>query len=280
MLLLAHCARPGMVEVVTVDHGLRAESAAEAQFVAKVCSTLDIPHSIVMVEVAPGNLQEQARLARYAAMAKWLEHSGLPRLATAHHADDQAETLMMRLNRSSGVSGLAGVRTCGIIPGDEHIPLIRPLLGWRRAELAEIVTRAGIDAIDDPSNLDTAFDRVRMRENLANADWLDITAIGRSAAHMSDADEALDWMARREWDDRVEVSDDAIRYRPEAPRAVRLRIVAHAIAILGKPPRGRTVSALLDALEAGEGGNIAGVSAMVDNDRWRFTPEPSRSSAR
>jgi tRNA(Ile)-lysidine synthase len=132
LLLLAHAAMPGLVEAATVDHGLRSESADEAAFVAEICGKLGVPHATLKVTVGAGNLQAEARAARYAALAGWMAERGLAALATAHHADDQAETLILRLNRGSGVAGLAGVRARGLVPGT-RLPLLRPLLGWRRA---------------------------------------------------------------------------------------------------------------------------------------------------
>ncbi len=202
MLLLAHAAMPGEFEAATVDHGLRAEAAEEAAFVARTCAARGIAHAVLRVEVAPGNVQDEARRARYAALAAWAGERGLAALATAHHADDQAETVLMRLNRGSGLGGLSGVRARGTVPGGT-LPVLRPLLGWRRAELAALVAGAGIEAVSDPSNADPRFDRVRMRTALAEADWLDAAAIAQSAAHLADAKEALDWAMEREWDANV-----------------------------------------------------------------------------
>ena len=190
LLVLAHAALPGRVEAATVDHGLRPEAGAEAAEVARVCEALGVPHAILPVDVAPGNLQAEARMARYAALAEWVEERGLAALATAHQADDQAETLLMRLNRASGVAGLAGARARGRVPGTA-IPLLRPVLEWRRAELGDVVRGAGLTAAEDPSNSDDRFDRVRMRKALAEADWIDVDAVARSAAHLAEADDAL-----------------------------------------------------------------------------------------
>ncbi|HWU02750.1 MAG TPA: tRNA lysidine(34) synthetase TilS, partial [Novosphingobium sp.] len=168
LLLLAAAALPGRVMAATVDHGLRAESAAEAAEVARVCTQIGVSHATLAIAVADGNVQAQARAGRYAALAQWAQQAGVAALCSAHHADDQAETLLMRLNRGSGVAGLAGVRERGLVPGT-RLPLLRPVLGWRRAELAGVVAEAGFAAADDPSNRDDAYDRVRMRKALAGA---------------------------------------------------------------------------------------------------------------
>lgn len=275
MLLLAQAAIPGQFEVATVDHGLRPESAAEAEFVARTCAALGVPHETLRVEVAAGNLQDEARGARYAALASWAAERGLAALATAHHADDQAETVLMRLNRGSGLAGLAGVRARGTVPGGK-LALVRPLLDWRREELAAIVARAGLAAVDDPSNADPRFDRARIRAALAAADWLDPAAIAQSAAHLAEAEETLAWAFDLEWDLWVEVDDGAVRYTPHAPRALVLRVVERIIAGFRGDPRGGAVARLVESLEAGQPGTLAGVVARVEDDSWLFRPESGR----
>ncbi|HYJ81999.1 MAG TPA: tRNA lysidine(34) synthetase TilS, partial [Allosphingosinicella sp.] len=170
LLLLAHAARPGRVSVATVDHGLRPESADEAAAVARLCGGIGVAHAILPARVQSEGegLQAAARKARYAALAAWMDERGLGLLLTAHHCDDQAETLLMRLARGSGVAGLAGVRAIGTVPGSGgRLRLGRPLLGWRRSELEAVVAAAGIEPARDPSNSDERFDRVRIRRRLA-----------------------------------------------------------------------------------------------------------------
>ena len=142
LLLLAHRALPGQIAVASIDHGLRPEAAGEVALVERIAAARGIPFTPLTVTLAPGNTQARAREARYAALAEWAESEGLGAVATAHHADDQAETLLMRLNRASGVAGLAGVRPRGVVPGTA-IPLLRPVLDWRRAELGAAVRAAG-----------------------------------------------------------------------------------------------------------------------------------------
>jgi tRNA(Ile)-lysidine synthase len=276
LLLLAAAAFPDGIEAATVDHGLRAESAAEAADVAQICARLGVPHAVLTVEVAPGNVQAEARHARYAALAGWIAARGLAALATAHHADDQAETLLLRLNRASGVAGLAGARARGAVPGTP-IPLLRPLLAWRKDELVELVAAAGLVAAQDPSNADDRFDRARLRKVLAQADWLDVPAIAASAAHIAEADAALDWAARREWAERVATEGMGITYRPQAPRAIALRVVARIVSQLdGEEPRGGAVARLFDALVEGRTASIGQLVARPALGGWSFTKAPVR----
>jgi tRNA(Ile)-lysidine synthase len=276
LLLLAHAALPGRVEAATVDHGLRPESADEAAMVAAVCAKLGIPHAALKVALAEGNLQAEARTARYAALAGWMAERGLAALATAHHADDQAETLLLRLNRGSGVAGLAGVRAKGQVPGT-RLPLLRPLLGWRRAELGGVVAQAGIAAAQDPSNDAERFDRVRIRKALATADWLDIDALAASAGHLADADAALDWAAAREWSECVSPAPMGLTYRPQAPRAVALRVLARIVRELGGGEvRGGQLARLFDSLVARQPASIGSLVARALPEGWSFTRAPKR----
>lgn len=280
LLLLARTALPGEVEAATVDHGLRSGSAEEAAMVGRLCAALDICHAVLAVTVDEGNLQTQAREARYAAMAQWAAERGLSALATAHHADDQAETLLMRLNRGSGAAGLAGVRARGLVPGTS-VPLLRPLLDWRRADLAKVVAAAGIEAAADPSNLDERFDRVRIRLAMTAADWLDPLALARSAAHLADADAALDWAARGEWAEQVAKGPLGMTYRPRAPRAIALRVLARIVTELGgEKPRGGAVARLFDSLVARQPASIGALVARPMPDGWHFTRAPLRKGAK
>lgn len=280
LLLLAHAARPGQVEAATVDHRLRAGSAGEAAMVAQVCVSLNVPHTALAVTVGEGNLQAAAREARYSALIGWAAERGLAALVTAHHADDQAETLLMRLNRGSGVAGLAGVRARGLAPGSQ-LPLLRPLLDWRRAELAGIVAAAELTAAADPSNRDDRFARVRLRHVLAEADWLDPAALARSAAHLADADAALEWAARREWSEQVETGPMGVTYRPRAPRAIALRVLMRIVTELdGEEPRGSAVARLFDSLAGRQPGSIGTLVARPLPDGWHFMRAPMRKATR
>jgi tRNA(Ile)-lysidine synthase len=276
LLLLAAAALPGRVEAATVDHQLRAENHEEARFVAELCAGLGVPHAILPVMLGPGNVQAQARAARYAALGEWAQAQGLAAIATGHHADDQAETLLLRLNRASGVAGLAGARERGRVPGCA-VPVLRPLLDWRREELARLAQAARIVPVTDPSNADQRFDRARLRKALAQADWLDPLAIAQSAAHLADADEALAWAARREWDESVRKQPFGLVYRARAPRAVALRVIARIVSELGgEEPRGGQIAGVFEALVSGSPASIGNLVARAERDGWTFSTAPKR----
>ena len=242
--------------------------------------------------LAKGNTQAQARAARYAALAGWAAAAGLGAVATAHHADDQAETLLMRLNRGSGLAGLAGVRARSVIEGTE-IPLLRPLLGWRKAGLAEIVAAAGITPAEDPSNANPEFDRVRIRQALARADWLDPVQIVASAAHIAEGWQALEWYAEIDWHEMVmrEQGDGdtpGFSYCANVPRIIAIETIIRIIHELGGHATRSEAARAWDRLWAGENASLGGVLAVPGVERvekvgvmmrvWRFRPEPARGS--
>jgi tRNA(Ile)-lysidine synthase len=173
------------------------------------------------------------------------------------------------------VAGLAGVRARGVVPGTQ-LALLRPLLGWRRAELAELVAASGLEPAQDPSNEDPRFDRVRIRAALKAADWLDVAALAASAAHLADAEGALQWATQREWNEAVKVGEGEIRYTPGAPPAIRIRILARAIAMLGVEPRLGSVARLMQRLQNGKDATLGGVVARVDAGTWTLRREPPR----
>jgi tRNA(Ile)-lysidine synthase len=281
LLLLATAARSGEIAAATVDHGLRPESGAEAEHVAAICADLGCPHRILTVAVPAGGegLQGEARRERYRALAGWMAQAGLSSLLTAHHADDQAETLLMRLLRGSGVAGLAGVRARLPLPGAEGGSLLfRPLLGWRREELATIVREAGLDAIDDPSNANEAFDRVRIRRRLAETPWLTADPLARSAAALAEADEALEETAELLFEARVEERGKALVLRPDdLPAELLRRVVLRCLRRIapGAAPRGEQIGALIDQLRRGGTISLAGVKC-IGGAEFRFEAAPPR----
>lgn len=274
MLLLAAEAldREGLA-VATVDHGLRPEAAEECALVADVCRKLGIDCDILRVTVAEGNTQEQARIARYAALGDWARAGSIGAIATAHHADDQAETLLMRLSRGSGLGGLAGIRSRTRIEGCDAV-IVRPLLGFRRDELRAIVEASDFGFVDDPSNLDERYDRVRMRKALAQADWLDAAALARSAAHLEEAEGALQSLADMTWERSARLGDDEIRVPYTNLLDTNARLVRRAMTTLGAII---TLGEVIDFLKTGrERANIVGILVERRDDSYYCSKEPPR----
>ena len=292
MLLLAHAAMPGDIAVISINHGLREEAADEVAFVEAVCGALDVPFKGAEVRVAPGNVQAKARDARYAAMVKWANTHAIGAVATAHHADDQAETLLMRLARGSGLAGLAGVRSWTSLPSSS-IPLIRPMLWARKAELEALLEQAGVSAVNDTSNANRAFDRVRVRDHLAQHDWLDAEALAASAGHLAEGWRALEWYAEMDWEEMVSRDPDAAvqpsyRYYANVPRVIQIETVCRIVAALGGRVTRSEAGRAADRLWRGENASLGGVLATagvetvakvgVEMRVWRFSPEPPRNA--
>ncbi|HEX8214502.1 MAG TPA: tRNA lysidine(34) synthetase TilS [Allosphingosinicella sp.] len=284
LLLLATAGYPGRVHAATVDHHLRPESAEEARFVAGLCARLDVPHSVLPVEVACGGqgMQGEARRARYDALARWAAEQGISTVCTAHHADDQAETVLMRLQRGSGAAGLAGVRPVRKV-GD--LLVARPLLDWSRAQLAALVEEAGLTAIADPSNQDSRFDRVRMRSFLAANPQFEARRLARSAASLGEANQALEWAADLLEAERCAPLDGEWRIdATDLPRELARRLLARALAAIQRDNGLQACSApdlegLLRTLEAGGTGTLAGVMASASGSAWRVRQAPPRRRA-
>jgi tRNA(Ile)-lysidine synthase len=190
---------PPLIHVATVDHGLRLAARAEAQHVAAAAARFGLPHTI-LTWAGPKpktRLQEKAREARYALLSAQARDIGATHVLTAHHADDQAETLLIRLARGSGVTGLAGMRReSSLAPG---LTLVRPLLDLTKADLVAVCRRDGLAFVEDPSNADPAYARARLRGQAAAraALGLDTPTLVRLARRMAEADDALEAEADR-----------------------------------------------------------------------------------
>jgi tRNA(Ile)-lysidine synthase len=284
MLALGHAAFPDRVIAATVDHGMRAAAADEAAMVAAWCAGVGVPHVTLPADrvIGPNDIQAGARAMRYDLLEAWATGAGATLLATAHHADDQAETFLMRAARGSGPAGLAGIRAHRTLGS---ISLIRPLLGWRRAALRALVEQAGIPFVDDPSNRDERFERVRVRQLLATEPLLDPIQLANAAAHAAEVDGALADLADRLWHHHATVDEDMVRIAlPEVPRELRRRVARRAIvrvrstAAIDRPvfDMASNIESLLDALEAGKSATQGGVLAAAKRGIWHFSPAPPR----
>lgn len=266
-------ARAGAVRlrVATVDHGLRLEAAAEARDVARAAAALGFEHDTLRWRGwdGRGNLQAAARAARRALLRRWAERHGLGAVALAHTRDDQAETVLLRLARGSGVDGLAAMPPAR---REGALLWLRPLLEERRDDLRAWLHAQGIGWCEDPSNEDSRFDRVRARRMLAELAPLGLSAarLAAAAAHMGAAQEVLDDAAAALARAAVRQQAGALvidigRYRA-ARTETRHRLLAAALGwISGRPHRPR--HAALRALDASLCGTLHGARVMRRADR-------------
>ena len=174
-------ARGGSVLGLTVDHGLRADAAAEAATVGRFLAARGIDHTVLRWsgDKPKSKIQQAARDARYRLLAEACLARGILHLAFAHHADDQAETVLFRQDHDSGDGGLAGMpaqRSLG------PVRLIRPLLAWTKPALIAVCNAAGQEFFDDPSNRSEAFARTALRRRLAEGTERDAVLAQAAAA--------------------------------------------------------------------------------------------------
>ncbi len=288
MLALAHGWARIMgigLTVVTVDHGLREGSAAEAAMVAAECAALGHPHTTLRWHWdGQGNLQDAARSARLRLIEDW--RGPIDHVLFAHTRDDQAETLLMRLARGSGVEGLSGMAPLRRATAGGFWQ-VRPLLDEARADLRHYATALRLPFVDDPSNDDPRFDRVRARRALASLSDLGIEAAGlaETARRMDRAREALAARA-------ASVAQDVVRQDDAATgqlvldrdglagieRDTQLRILAAALQWgtgAAYRPRAAALEGLLDRVLGGAGGTLIGAQVAVMGDRLRVFREYS-----
>ena len=267
------------IMVATVDHGLRDGSAAEARQVHRWATALGLPHATLLWqrETEAGNLMAQARDARLRLLSAWAQRNGLAAVALGHTADDQAETLMMRLGRGSGIDGLAAMAEWRDAFGTRWL---RPMMHVGRAELRDWLRQRQIDWFDDPSNENQDFDRVRIRKAIA-AMGLDVTALARAANHIGEARDALSHYASLASKDAVISRGRLILSRhafTNAPPEIRRRlIVASCRWVTGAdyPPRRNTILHALNAINAGSRVTLDGTIIEPSADSIRVAREPA-----
>ena len=189
-------ARGPQLIAVTVDHGLRPEAAREARDVKRLAQSLDLPHRTLRWTGAKPKtgLPAAARAARYRLLAQAARQSRATHILTAHTRDDQAETLLMRLLRGSGIAGLAAMARETERDG---LRLARPFLDVSKSQLIATLEKAGIDFADDPTNRDVSFTRPRMREVMPAlaAEGGDARSLARLASRLARANAAVEVLA-------------------------------------------------------------------------------------
>ncbi|MGB9118350.1 tRNA lysidine(34) synthetase TilS [Bradyrhizobium sp.] len=178
---------------VTVDHGLRAEAAGEARGVKRLARALDLPHRTMRWTGAKpkSGLPAAARAARYRLLAQAARESGATHILTAHTRDDQAETLLMRLLRGSGIAGLSAMAR---VTEREGVLLARPFLNVSKSQLITTLRKAKVGFADDPTNRDTNFTRPRIRAvmPLLAAEGGDARNLARLASRLARANTAVE----------------------------------------------------------------------------------------
>ncbi len=276
------------IAAATVDHGLRPESAAEAKSVADLSARLGVPHgTLVWTGAKPKTrVQERAREARYRLLVDHARATGGDAILTAHHADDQAETVLFRLLRGSGVAGLAGMEA---ISRRDGLTVARPLLDVAKSALVAFCRARGAAFIDDPSNADPHYARARLKGLMArlSEEGLGQERLSRLARRAAEADEALSRMT-----DEVEarlgaagpIDADALFAEPIA---IVDRLLARRIAAAGGREESRIGLEKIEALAlrlrdaAAEGrplaANVGGALVrLTTKGEVRFAAEPAR----
>lgn len=247
--------------------------------VAAWCTAQGIPHEILtLAGPITGNLQASAREARYAALEGWRAERRLDWLMTAHQADDQIETFILRLNRGSGVGGLASVRA-------RRGHVLRPLLGERRADLRAYCLASDVPFVDDPSNEDERFDRVRLRQMLRylprSEDLIDPVGLARSAEALAEAETALVWMTDSLATEFLDFTDEAATLRrADLPREILRRLLLRMIAHLNpeaEKPRGPSIDQALVQLFDGKRITLADC-VLTGGECWTARRAPPRKS--
>jgi tRNA(Ile)-lysidine synthase len=291
-------AKPALV-AVTINHGLRKESKAEAAQVARLARKLGLTHRTLRWRGAKPKtgLPQAARLARYALLAQAAKAAGAAHVLTAHTMDDQAETVLMRMSRGSGLTGLTAMSRYALLPvqGSERIRLVRPLLDVSKARLIATLRAARISFAEDPSNRDPRFTRARYRALMPAlaGEGLDARRLALLARRLKRADQALEAAV-----DRAETELGVSPPAPGAaafaapdfallPAEIGLRLIGRAVSRAGT--EGPVELAKLEALLAElRGAQKAGAArfrrslagALVTLDRGQIAVEKAPPRAR
>ena len=270
------------VQAITIDHGLRAEAAEEAAYVGRICAGLGVAHSTVRWEHAEifGNLMDQARRARYALIADWARAHGIGHVAVAHTMDDQAETVLMGLARAAGIDGLSGMRNAWREGG---IAFTRPFLDVSRADLQSYLVRKRIAWIDDPSNTNGRYQRIKARRALAALAPVGITAerLARVASNLDFARSALTSYTATIATDLVAENAGGLQIRREQYSVqsfeVKRRVLIAALRWISSAayaPRADAVRNVEWAIETGKDSTLCGCRIRVKADTIAITREP------
>lgn len=232
--------RPAL-HLLSVDHGLRADSAAEADYVARVVAGWpDARHSVLTWKGRKPHtaIQERAREARYSLLEDYCERHAIPALCLAHHQEDQAETVLLRLAGGSGLVGLCGMRPVHRVK-EEGLTILRPLLSVSKERLIATCKKHKLRYVRDPGNESDKFARVRLRKawRILEREGLSAKRLARTAERLARADEALEKHEKDAFNRHIYIRDTkSIVYNfyglMEEPREIIFRLLVDAIETL------------------------------------------------
>jgi tRNA(Ile)-lysidine synthase len=271
------------LHVLHVDHGLRRDSARDAEVVRRLAARYGLPVDVATVTVErTGSLEEAARRARHAALEAGADRVGASRIALGHTADDQAETVLMRLLEGTGLRGLAGIRP-------RRGRVIRPLLEVRRQAIADLLAAAGLSWIEDPTNRDCRFLRNRVRHQVLpalarQADRGDLVRpLTRVARQARAAVETVEALGRRELDRLGDRQPGALVLSRSALAALPPPVAAEVLRQGAQDLGGRAswrawehrgLARALALPPPRRGFRLGGMLAEVSGDRLRLAREP------
>jgi tRNA(Ile)-lysidine synthase len=280
--------QPPRLTVLTVDHGLRPEAAEEARWVVERARDLGLAAIVLdwRGDKPATGIQARARQARYDLLTSWCADHDAGALVTAHSLEDQAETFMMRLARGSGVDGLSAMR----VARHDAIVIMRPLLGVPGARLRSTLAAAGMAWLEDPSNSDPRYERVRWRRTLARLEeeGLAPAMIALSARRLDRARQALEHATSRlEAQAVIHEAKQAtfplaaVQGEPEELLVRLLRRLILRYGAGGEAPELSALERLSAWLPAGDGGGrtLAGCRITRRKDAVRVSRESPRRHA-
>ncbi len=284
LLLLAHDwvkKQKGKVIALTVDHGLRKDSAAEAAQVKKWCDEKNIEHHTLAWKPKTKAKQDESRTARYTLLTSWCRKNNVLHLLTAHHRDDQAETFFFRLARGSGIDGLAAISYESLRSG---VRLLRPLLAFSKAELKDFLRKQNQPWLEDPTNATDKYTcnvvRAQLTPELNKKAAMLATRIGLLRNHLEHR--LAEAMART-----ISIFPDATAnmdmpaFKQLAPE-YGLRVLAALVQTVGgdaTPPRTEKLHRLYEDLQSGKTRTLGGCLFRYQPGRKRYTVKREKKGA-
>lgn len=247
----------GQLHCLTINHQLRNDSLSEAIKVGEILKELGINHHIIPWEgdKPKSNIQEEARIARYNLLTEYCHNHDISYLATGHQKNDQAENFIIRLEHGSGVYGLSGIPSIGEF---NKIKIIRPLLSFTKQELQDFLISQNIEWVEDPSNQNEKFTRVKIR-NILNQypEWID--KLATVSNNLSKTKDCIEYFLNKSIAELVEHHSSYVAIKQEGfnelPQEIRFRMLTKLLQDFSsnpKPARGERLENLLAKIETGK----------------------------